>query len=156
MDMRNYVSKQYYLPLLKEFCNKTISLYEEGAYDQGPFIPYVMPKYYEASPKIMYVGRDTYGWEKHGTLHNAFIEENLGKYLDANKRCVTTDIMLKWKNRPGSFFNMIEKLHLLLRTGKYVYDITAIGEEEKLLLEEIGYGNLYSIELPQTIKKVWR
>ena len=153
MEMRTFVNKQYYLPLLKEFCNKTISLYENGAYDQGPFIPYVMSNYSDASTKIMYVGRDTYSWEPFETLHKAYIEGALDKYLNANIRCVTTDIMLKWKNRSGSFFNMIEKLHLLIRTGKYVSDITAIGEEEKSLLGEIGYGNLYSIELPQTIRK---
>jgi hypothetical protein len=61
--------------------------------------------------------------------------------------------MLAWKNNSGSFFNMIEKLHLLLRTGKYFSDITTIGAAEKELLEEIGYGNLYSIEIPQTVTK---
>jgi len=150
--MGNFVNKQYYLPLLNDFCNKTISLYEE-VYDQGPFIPYVMPKYNDAPIKIMYVGRDTYSWEPFKTLHKAFIEGNLAKYLDANIRCVTIEKMLKWKNNSGSFFNMIEKLHLLLRTGKYVSDITTIGEKERIILDEIGYGNLFSIEIPPTIKK---
>lgn len=152
MDMGNFVNKQYYLPLLKDFCNKTISLYE-GAYDQGPFIPYVMSNYDGAPIKNMYVGRDTYYWEPFETLHKAFIEGALDKYLDANIKCVTTDTMLKWKNNSGSFFNTIEKLHLLLRTSKYVSDITTIGKKEKDILEEIGYGNLFSIEIPQTIKK---
>lgn len=150
--MENFINKQYYLPLLKDFCNKTISLYEE-AYDQGPFIPYVMQNYNDAPTKIMYVGRDTYYWEPFETLHKAFIEGDLGKYLDANIRCVTTDTMLKWKNNSGSFFNTIEKLHLLLRTGKYFSDITAIEENEKSIIEEIGYGNLFSVEIPSTIKK---
>lgn len=150
--MGNFVNKQYYLPLLKDFCNKTISLYEE-AYDQGPFIPYVMQNYNDAPTKIMYVGRDTYYWEPFETLHKAFIEGDLGKYLDANIRCVTTDTMLKWKNSSGSFWNTANKLHLLIRTGNFYSDITTIGKEEKLLLEESGYGNLFSIELPNTIKK---
>lgn len=151
--MGNNINKQYYLPLLKDFCNKSISLYEKGAYDQGPFIPYVMSNYINAPIKIMYVGRDTYYWEPYETLHKAFIEDNLSQYLDANIRCVTTNLMLTWKNNSGSFWNMVDKLHLLIRTGKFFSDITAIGDEEKLLLEEIGYGNLFSIELPQTIKK---
>ena len=148
--MENKINKPYYLPLLKYFCDKTISLYD-GVYDQGPFIPYVMPNYANAPIKILYVGRDTFYWEPFETLQKAYYEGNLGNYLDANTRCVTTEKMLEWKNNAGSFWNMVNKLHLLIRTGKYISDITAIGEEEKILLEEIGYGNLYSIELPQTI-----
>ena len=150
--MSNYINKQYYLPLLKDFCDKTFSLYE-GVYDQGPFIPYVMSNYCNAPTKIMYIGRDTYYWEPFETLRKAYLDENLDSYLDANIRCVTTDKMLEWKNSSGSFYNMINKLHLLLRTGKFFSDITTIGAAEKELLEEIGYGNLYSIEIPQTIKK---
>ncbi|MBR1492991.1 MAG: hypothetical protein IJ610_09665 [Bacteroidaceae bacterium] len=149
--MENKINKQYYLPLLKEFCNRTISLYEKSEYEQGPFIPYVMSNYSDAPTKIMYVGRDTYYWESFETLHNAFIEGNLGKYLDANKRCVNVDKMLEWKNNSGSFWNMVNKLHLLIRKGEYISDITSIGNEEKNLLEEIGYGNLYSIEILQTL-----
>ena len=152
MIMKNFVNKQYYLPLLNDFCNKTIPLYE-GAYDQGPFIPYVMSNYKDAPIKIMYVGRDTYYWEPFDTLHKAFVEGNVEKYLDANKRCVTTDIMLNWKNNSGSFWNMVDKLHLLIRTGEFFSDITTIGEKQKNILEEIGYGNLFSIEIPNTIKK---
>ena len=152
-DMENKINKQYYLPLLKDFCNKTISLYEKDAYDQGPFIPYVMSNYDDAPVKILYVGRDTNYWEPFKTLHNAFKEDNLEKYLDANKECVNVDKMLEWKNSSGSFWNTANKLHLLIRTGKFYSDINAIGEEEKRLLEESGYGNLFSIELPQTIKK---
>jgi hypothetical protein len=150
--MSNYINKQYYLPLLKDFCDKTFSLYE-GVYDQGPFIPYVMSNYCNAPTKIMYIGRDTYYWEPFETLRKAYLDENLDNYLEANIRCVTTDKMLAWKNNSGSFFNMIDKLHLLLRTGKYFSDITTIATAEKELLEEIGYGNLYSIEIPQTITK---
>lgn len=152
--MENKINKPYYLPLLKYFCDKTISLYD-GVYDQGPFIPYVMPNYANAPIKILYVGRDTFYWEPFETLQKAYYEGNLGNYLDSNTRCVTTEKMLEWKNNAGSFWNMVNKLHLLIRTGKYISDITAIGEEEKILLEEIGYGNLYSIELPQTISKRW-
>lgn len=151
--MENKINKQYYLPLLKDFCNKTIPLYENGAYDQGPFIPYVMSNYYDASNKIMYVGRDTYYWESFETLLNAYKGDNLGLYLDANKRCVNVEKMLEWKNNTGSFWNMVDKLHLLIRTGNYYSDITTIGLEEKSLLEEIGYGNLYSIEILKTILK---
>lgn len=150
--MNNKINEEYYLPILKSFCDKTMSIYE-GAYDQGPFIPYTMSNYADAPIKIMYVGRDTLNWEPFETLHKAYLEGHLTKYLDANKNSVTTDIMLTWKNNTGSFWNTVNKLHLLIRTGKFISDITTIGEKEKSLLEEIGYGNLYSIETIDALRK---
>lgn len=149
--MENYINKDYYLPLLKDFCDKTLSLYDKG-YDQGPFIPYTMSNYGSAPLKIMYVGRDTYYWESVETLKKAYQDDRLEDYLEANKKCVDVNTMLKWKNSSGSFWNFASKLHLLIRTGQYVSDITTIDEKQKGFLEEIGYGNLYSIELHETIK----
>lgn len=146
------INVEYYLPLLKDFCNKTLPLYDKG-YDQGPFIPYTMPKYESAPVKIMYVGRDTYYWEPIETLKEAYKESRLEDYLDANTKCVDVNKMLTWKNNSGSFWNFANKLHLLIRTGQLVSDITTISEEQKDILEEIGYGNLYSIELLETLRK---
>lgn len=150
--MENFINKEYHLPLLKEFCDKTISLFD-GVYDQGPFIPYTMPYYNNAPVIIMYVGRDTYNWEPFETLKKAYQENNLNDYLEANTKCVDVDKMLTWKNNTGSFWNMVDKLHLLIRTGKYFQDITSIGATEKNILKEIGYGNLYSKEVLQTLQK---
>jgi ADP-glucose pyrophosphorylase len=150
--MENYINKDYYLPLLKEFCNKTMSMYDRG-YDQGPFIPYTMSNYGKAPLKIMYVGRDTYYWESVETLKKAYQDNRLEDYLEANMKCVNVDKMLMWKNNSGSFWNFVNKLHLLIRTNQSVSDITAINEKQKEFLEEIGYGNLYSIELLETVKK---
>lgn len=148
----NKINKDYYLPLLKEFCNKTLSLYDKG-YDQGPFIPYTLSNYDKAPLKIMYVGRDTYYWESIETLKKAYQENRLEDYLEANTKCVDVDKMLTWKNNSGSFWNFANKLHLLIRTGLLVSDITTINEKQKEILEEIGYGNLYSIELLETLRK---
>ena len=142
----------YFVPLLKEFCEKTLAQYDK-VYDQGPFIPYTMANYDSAPVKIMYVGRDTYYWEPVETLKKAYQENKLENYLKANANCVDVDKMLTWKNNSGSFWNMVDKLHLLIRTGKYYTDITSIGEEEINILKEIGYGNLHSIELLQTLAK---
>ena len=146
------INMGYFLPLLKEFCDKTIPLYDKG-YDQGPFVPYTMPKYGSAPVKIMYVGRDTYYWEPIETLKKSYKENRLEDYLDANTKCVDVDKMLTWKNNSGSFWNFANKLHLLIRTGQLVSDITTIDEKQKEILEEIGYGNLYSIELIETLRK---
>ena len=90
------INMGYFLPLLKEFCDKTIPLYDKG-YDQGPFVPYTMPKYGSAPVKIMYVGRDTYYWEPIETLKKSYKENRLEDYLDANTKCVDVDKMLTWK-----------------------------------------------------------
>jgi len=49
----------------------------------------------------------------------------------------------------------VERLHLLIRTGKYCPDLTNLTTEEHNILEEIGYGNLNSIEIPSTLSKRW-
>lgn len=150
--MENYINKEYYLPLLKNFCEKVIPFYDKG-YDQGPFVPYAMPFYKNAPVKVMYVGRDTLYWEPYKTLYNAYKEDRLEDYLDANTKCVDVDKMLAWNNNMGSFWNFADKLHLLIRTGEYCSDINDIGEKERSILMEMGYGNLYSIEVLDTLKK---
>ena len=154
MKGQNYINKDYFLPLLRSFCEETMPLYKNGeVYEQGPFIPYVMSGYMSSSPKIMYVGRDTFYWVPFDTLYNSFHNQHLEDYLDADAKCVDVDKMIEWNNNSGSFFNMVDKLHLLIRTGVYYPDITSIGYRELALLSEIGYGNLCPIEFPSTIDK---
>ncbi len=151
-NMHNYINKEYYLPILKEFCEKTMSLYECG-YPQGPFIPYTMPNYKNAPFKIMYVGRDTWEWTHYNVLIDAYKNGRLNDYLEANIKNVDVDIMLKWKNKSKAFWTFVDKLHLLIRTNEYVSDLTSINKIQKEILNEVGYGNLYSIEIPATLKK---
>ncbi len=150
--MDNYINKEYYLPILKEFCEKTMSLYECG-YPQGPFIPYTMPNYKSAPLKIMYVGRDTWEWTRCNVLIDAYKNGCLNDYLEANINNVDVDTMLKWKNKSKAFWTFVDKLHLLIRTNEYVSDLTSINKTQKEILNEVGYGNLYSIEIPATLKK---
>jgi len=152
MDMDNYVNKEYYLPILKEFCKKTMSLYECG-YPQGPFIPYTMPKYKSAPIKIMYVGRDTWEWTRYNVLDEAFKKDCLEDYLKANASNVYVEKMLEWRNNSGAFWTFANKLHLLIRTGNLVDDLADLSDVQKNILKEVGYGNLNSIEIPETIKK---
>ena len=112
-----------------------------------------MTNYSNAPIKIMYVGRDTYYWEPAETLKKAFRNNKLEDYLIANTKCVDVDKMLTWKNNTGSFWNFVNKLHLMIRTGQMVSDITTIDDKQKSILEEIGYGNLYSIEMLSTLRK---
>lgn len=57
-----------------------------------------------------------------------------------------------WRNHASAFWQTVMKLHLFLLTGIYFDDITSIGKKEKGILNEIGYGNLYSIEKRVTLR----
>ena len=61
--------------------------------------------------------------------------------------------MLGWKNNAGSFWTMVAKLHLLIRTGRYTEDIMQISAADKVILEEIGYGNINAIEQQTSLSK---
>lgn len=111
-----------------------------------------MSKYKDAPLKIMYVGRDTLSWEPVETLKKAYQENKLEDYLIANTKCVDVEKMLEWKNNTGSFWNFVDKLHLLIRTGQMVTDINSVSKQQRDILEEIGYGNLHSIELIETLR----
>ena len=150
--MENYINKEYYLPLLKKFCEIALPLYECG-YPQGPFIPYTMPNYKDAPIRIMYVGQDSSEWTRYNILEEAYKTNNLDEYLEANKSNVSIKNMFNWNNKSGAFWPFVEKLHLLIRTGKFFSDITSINNDQKTILKEVGYGNLYSIEIPGTIRK---
>lgn len=152
MKTENYINKEVYLPLLKEFCDKALPLYECG-YPQGPFIPYTMPNYNKASLKIMYIGQDSSEWTRYNVLENAYRNNRLEEYLEENINNVHIGNMFDWGNKEGAFWPFVEKLHLLIRTGKYFSDIRSIDDTHKELIKEVGYGNLYSIEIPKTIRK---
>lgn len=146
----NYINKEVYLPLLQNFCKETSSLYDCG-YEYGPFIPYTMSRYNEAPLKIFYVGRDTAGWISYNELQDCLKKGSLETYLDLNAQAVTIEETLSgWGNGAGAFWPFIEKLHLMLRTGKYVEDISNITPQQRDIVEEIGFGDLFSIETPQT------
>lgn len=48
---------------------------------------------------------------------------------------------------------MVGKLQLQLYTGKYYNSIEELTEEEWKILDSVGYGNLFPLELPSTLKK---
>lgn len=140
-----------YLPLLKEFCDKGgIELIEKCGYDQGPFIPYTFGHYDSAPLKIFYMGIDTYYWVPIDVLKKAFLSNTLESYLTANMSAMTRDMIFNWKNST-SFWGTVARLQLMIRTGKYYDDICNLSESEMNILDEIGYGNIYSIETLDTI-----
>ena len=73
------VNKQYFLPLVEEFCKKAVVLGEESYPPHGLFVPYTFEKYEEAPIKIFYVGRDTYGWISFDEMMQDFKNGELDK-----------------------------------------------------------------------------
>ena len=137
---------------LQAFCNNTLQHYNCG-YPYGPFLPYTMPNYNSAAEKIFYIGRDTYGWADKTSLISSFQNNNLDSYISANSSIVTIENLLDptWTHKSTSFWGFVSRLHLLISTGSYRSDIKCLTRKEKNALSQLGYGNLYSIELRSTL-----
>lgn len=149
--MESYVN--YFKPKLEQFC-KNISDYRNCGCPHGLFIPYVLSDYNDAIQKIFYMGQDTYGWVEFDQMMSYFDQNNLEEYLKENTSAVDVNKMLEWKNQAGSFWTLIVKLHLFIRTGRYIEDITTLEDKDRSILSEIGYGNLNSFELPSTLQNL--
>lgn len=124
----------------------------------GPMLPYVYPRYGESPCRYFYIGRDTYGWDLgsgvgFGDFFAKYDVGDLAEYLRMNCTALTTEKRVNgWAGYTGSFWHVINMLHLRLRLGK----IPAMGDlsaEQIALLNEIGYANLNAIELPATLQK---
>ena len=144
----------YFRPLLEDFC-KSVSDVDAELVPYGAFLPHVFStSYYKADKKIFYLGRDTYGWLRFDRMMSLYKEGKLWKYLNEVTYEVDADKALEWKNAAGAFWPFVLKLHIYIRTGKYVEDLMALEEDsdERLSLNEIGYGNMNSMELLQSLK----
>lgn len=148
----NYINKNYFTPLLNLFLEKVEKDYD-CRYYQLPFIPYTFSKYHSAERKIFYVGRDTYYWLELDALFDSSNKINHELYLERNCEYVTTDNILNDWSKAGSFWGFVGHLQLLLSKGVYYRDFSTLKEEDLDCFHEVGYGNLFSIELPETLKK---
>lgn len=83
------INKEYFLPLLEDFCNAAEKIGENGYPEHGIFIPYTFKNYPTAHIKIFYVGRDTRGWVKFDEMMQDFKRGELSGYLDKNSNVVT-------------------------------------------------------------------
>lgn len=144
----NNINNTYFSPLFKKYLKDTEQVKNCG-YGQLPFIPYTFPLYETSQFKAFYIGRDTSYWCEYNDKYIADPE----LYLKDSKEFVTIDQFQKDWNKTGSFWGMVGKLHLQLLTGKYHKNLDDLTEKDWELLNSVGYGNLYSIELPETLKK---
>ena len=144
----NNINQEYFAPIFRNYLSNMQII--DCGYWQLPFIPYTFPKYGSAPFKVFYFGRDTYFWcEKDDDVYRKRPEE----YLKDNASYVNVDNMKKDWNKAGSFWGTVAKLHLQLMTGVYHHSIEELTLDDWQLLERIGYGNLFSLELPATLKK---
>lgn len=130
---------------------------DDAALPWPPMLPFVYPKYWESKMRIFYIGRDTYGWGAGDGNFSYFFckydERDFGGYMDKNSSVLRTESRIgEWAGCTGSFWHVVNLLHLRIRFGR-IADLNNLSVEEKDALDEIGYGNLNSIEIPQTLQK---
>lgn len=145
----NNINIEYFSPIFKRYLLE-IQPVKDCGYWQLPFIPYTFHRYKSAPFKVFYIGRDTYYWCEYDNLYEM---ANPEKYIKDNASYVNVENIKKDWSKPGSFWGTVGKLHLQLITGVYHPSIKKLTQKDWDLLEEIGYGNLFSIERIDTLKK---
>lgn len=147
--MANFLNTSVYLPLLEDFYNRCPELYSCG-YPYGPFVPYTFPNYQSAKERLFYIGRDPLYWVDKKEFITAQNRGTLKDYLEEVKKHVSIETIHKWNSSPSSFWYFVSRLHINIRTGKFPSKLN--DDKYFELLSDIGYGNLFSIELVETLK----
>lgn len=144
-----------YQPLLAEF-GSAVRKYSRDIDISGPFLPHVLSQYETSIPKYFYCGQDTCWWIEYSKFINAIESNRLEEYLSENDKWLSADHIKKNSgNKEGSFWTMVVRLHLFLRTNR-LYSLSEISPAEDKILEEIGWGSLNAIEVPTTLHKEGR
>lgn len=147
--------EKIYVPLIESFKKQTSDLYKKLWISKssdidlsGLFIPHVFEDYYKARKKIFYIGQDTYYWTPLSNVYNLTETEYLMKNNDWPE---SIDKTLEW-TRPYDFWNFVNRLHLVLNDEE-CDNLQNLGASQRSILNQIGWGNIYSLETFKTIKK---
>jgi hypothetical protein len=144
-----------YLPLLEEFGSIT-KFDSPKAILSGPFLPHAKGRYEISKPKYFYCGQDTYWWVDFAKFASAYEGNRLSDYLAENDTWLSVENIKKHSNNnQSSFWTLVIRLHLFLRTQRR-FDLSEITPAEDQILEEIGWGNINSIEVPKTLENEGR
>lgn len=146
--MKNFINKEYFSPIIQEYMERYQEVRNCG-YWQMPFVPYTLPEYSTMPLKVFFVGRDTYYWREYDEKYVGHPE----LYAEDNAAYVTIEKIREDFGKEGRFWDMVAKVQLQMQTGVYHKSLDELTETDWKLLEGIAYGNLFSIELPQTLKK---
>lgn len=148
--------------VIRGFWKEAKEQYIYSGYPHCPFLPYTFGRYGLASPKIFYIGQDTYWWcDKYlpDMIRQFNIEDYdsfLGMYdkteIIDDEGIVTVPRLRQWGNGAGIFWSVVQSLHLLIRTGVYHSHTDDYTENDFEILEEIGYGNLQAIEQRSSLR----
>lgn len=145
--------EKIYIPLIKDFKKQTLDLYKKVWINKtsefsGLFIPHVFNDYYSAKTKVFFIGQDTYEWlalEKIYYLsEKAYLAEN-------NKWPESIDATLEWTN-PYTFWHFVNRLQLAFNGEKYD-TLQNLSLRQRKVLNQLGWGNIYSLEILETISK---
>ena len=83
----------------------------------------------------------------------ALKENQTQKYFKENDNWLSLDNIKNHSgNKEGSFWTLVIRLHLYLRT-KHLYSLQEISSIEDEMLKEIGWGNINTIEVASSLKK---
>ena len=148
--------EKIYLPLLEKFCSEIVQNKNLNDIPEV-FVPIAMPNYIDAEKKIFYCGSDTFGWGEMSNLMEFFKDNDLKNYLTENNKWLTPEGIIKHSNNnPASFWGLVIRLHLMIKT-KQLKSLSNLTDEDINHLNDIGYGNIYSIEHQKILKKrgVW-
>lgn len=147
--------EKIYLPLIKEFKEQTETLYKNYLWIEksndlsGLFIPHVLDEYKVSRKKVFYIGQDTYEWIPLGNLYEKMEENYL---LENNTWPLSTDDILKLSKNKYTFWNFVSKIQLAIN-GEQYNDLKNLCDSKKKVLNQLGWGNLYSLERFSTIRK---
>ncbi len=126
-----------------------------------PMLPYVHPAYWNGERRFFYIGRDTFGWDLGCGGFSGFFDKydqgDFSGYLTMNATALPLEKRVAgWAGWTGSFWHVMNLLHLRIRRGRIVESDAEVANEKEVLAE-MGYGNLNSIELPESLQneKCW-
>lgn len=146
---------EIYNHVLKEF-GSNISDYSENIDISGPFVPHVLKRYETAQPKYFYCGQDTYWWVPYARFITASKTDRLDDYLVENDKWLSLENIKDHSgNKAGSFWTLVIRLHLFLRTQR-LYALSEIYSAEDEILQEIGWGNINAVEVPKSLQNEGR
>ena len=123
----------------------------------APMLPNVYSRYWGSKCTIFYIGRDTNGWNLgSGGFSDFFCKYDacdFDGYVKQNSSVLTSQKRINaWASKTGSFWYAANLLHIYIQLWKDG-NLKDLSTEEKEVLDEMGYANLNSIELPITLKK---
>lgn len=145
--------EKIYVPLIRDFKNQTADLYKKmwinkTADFSGLFIPHVFDDYYSAKTKVFFIGQDTYGWSE---LEKTYTLSEKDYLVENNKWPKSIDVTLEWTN-PYTFWNFVNRLQLAFNGEKYD-SLQNLSSSQRKILNQLGWGNIYSLEILETIAK---